>query len=110
MASLVNQALSQCPSTKIALSGYSQGAMVVHNAVAQQGLSASQISAVVLFGDPMNGQSVGSVPTNKLLEICASGDDVCNGSGTFAITQAHLSYGQNATQAANFIITTAGVS
>lgn len=32
MAALVKQALSQCPSTKVVLSGYSQGAMVVHNA------------------------------------------------------------------------------
>ena len=84
--------------------------MVVHNAVAQQGLSASQISAVVLFGDPFNGQTVGSMPAGEVLELCASGDHVCDGSGTFQITQAHLTYGQNATQAANFIIKTSGIS
>ena len=50
MASLVSQALSQCPNTKIALSGYSQGACVVHNAVQQSGVSASSVGAVVLFG------------------------------------------------------------
>ena len=47
--------------------------------------------------------------SSKVLEICAKGDDVCNGSGTFAITQAHLSYGNNAGQAASFIEKTTGV-
>jgi cutinase len=84
--------------------------MVVHNAVEKQGVDASKISAVVLFGDPFNGQSVGSIPASKVLELCASGDHVCDGSGSFAITSAHLSYGQNADQAASFIISTAGVS
>jgi len=109
MASEVTTILSRCPHTKIALSGYSQGACVVHNAAASQGLDDTKISAVVLFGDPFNGQSVGSVPSSKVLEICASGDDVCNGSGTFAITSAHLSYGNNAAQAASFIESTTGV-
>jgi len=61
-----------------------------------------------LLGDPFNGQSVGSVPASKLKEFCANGDDVCNGSGTFAITSAHLTYGSNATTAANFIISASG--
>ncbi|KAK5124420.1 hypothetical protein LTR85_001637 [Meristemomyces frigidus] len=103
MAQLASTILSRCPNTKLALSGYSQGACVVHNAVKSQGLPASSVAAVVLFGDPFNGQSVGSVPSSNLLEICASGDDVCNGSGTYTITQAHLSYGDNAAQAASFI-------
>lgn len=109
MASLVSQSLKQCPNSKIVLSGYSQGAMVVHNAVADQGVDASDVGAVVLFGDPENGSSVGSIPSSKVLEICATGDDVCNGSGTYTITQAHLSYGNNATEAANFIIQQTGV-
>ena len=50
MASEVTTILSRCPNTKIALSGYSQGACVVHNAAASQGLDDSKISAVVLFG------------------------------------------------------------
>ena len=52
MADLVSKALSRCPHTKIALSGYSQGAYVVHNAVEQQGVDASKVGAVVLFGKP----------------------------------------------------------
>ena len=109
MASLGNTILSRCPNTKIALSGYSQGACVVHNAVTAGGLDASKVSAVVLFGDPFNGQSVGAVPATKVLEICADGDHVCDGSGTFQITQAHLSYGGNAAQAASFIESVTGV-
>ena len=109
MASLVTQALSQCPNTKVAVSGYSQGGLVVHNAASANGMNAAQVPAVVIFGDPFNGQSVGNIPNSELLEICANGDDVCNGSGTFTITAAHLSYGNNATQAANFIISTTGV-
>lgn len=52
MAKLANQALSQCPGTKVVLSGYSQGAMVVHNAVQKSGFAAGNVAAAVLFGDP----------------------------------------------------------
>ena len=50
MASEVNTILARCPNTKIALSGYSQGACVVHNAAENQGLDNSKISATVVFG------------------------------------------------------------
>ena len=52
LISLVNQARKQCPSTKIALGGYSQGGLVMHYALNRGGLSSSQISAIVAFGDP----------------------------------------------------------
>lgn len=106
MASKANAILSRCPNTKLALSGYSQGACVVHNAVQSQGLAASKVAAVVLFGDPFNGQSVGSVPASKVLEICAPGDTICRGPAGSA---GHLSYGNNAAQAATFIENTTGV-
>ena len=51
MASKINTILSRCPNTKVALSGYSQGACVVHNAMgSSRGVDSSKISAVVLFG------------------------------------------------------------
>jgi len=50
MAALVNKVKKQCPSTKVVLGGYSQGAMVVHNAMAT--LTQGSISAAVVFGDP----------------------------------------------------------
>lgn len=52
MAKLAQQALSQCPDTKIALSGYSQGATVTHYAVGDGGLDGSSVAAAVLYGDP----------------------------------------------------------
>ena len=52
LKNLVQQALSQCPSTKIALGGYSQGGLVVHYALNRAGLSSSSISSIVYFGDP----------------------------------------------------------
>lgn len=52
LISLVKQAFSQCPSTKLALSGYSQGGLVIHYALNNAGLSSSDVSAIVYFGDP----------------------------------------------------------
>jgi len=109
MAADVKQALAQCPNTKIVVSGYSQGGMVVHNAFSSQGLTSSQVKAAVLFGDPFNGQGVGNIPSANIKEYCASGDSVCDGSGTFAITSAHTTYGNNADDAANFIIQALGL-
>lgn len=51
LADLANQALQQCPNTKIAIAGYSQGATVCHYAVEQGGLSAGDVSSAVLYGE-----------------------------------------------------------
>lgn len=109
MANDVKSIQARCPKTKIVLSGYSQGAMVAHNAFSKGGLAGSQAQAAVLFGDPYNGQSVGTLRSTVVKEFCADGDDVCNGSGTFAITEAHGTYGQNADAAAAFVITALGL-
>lgn len=109
MASLVNQSLAQCPNSKVVTSGYSQGGLVIHYAFSNEGLSASLVSAAVIFGDPENGLAVGNLPSSKVMEFCANGDDVCNGNGTFAITPAHLSYGSNGTEAAQFIVDVLGL-
>lgn len=46
-------AFSQCPSTKVVMSGYSQGAQVVHDAATDlPAATMGQVSAVVTFGDP----------------------------------------------------------
>jgi len=50
MTNEVNTILGRCPNTKIALTRYSQGACVVHNAARSQGLDNSKIAAVVVFG------------------------------------------------------------
>ena len=130
MTSLVQQALQQCPDTKIVLSGYSQGGLVVHKSASS--LTATPPAAgesrrspisfgpflfadlvclpAVIFGDPQNGQSVANVPAAKLKEYCAQGDGVCGTPRTFQITSAHLSYGKNAADAASFISTATGVT
>ena len=108
MQKLVDQAASQCPDSKIVVSGYSQGAMVVHNAASQSGFQASKIAGVVLFGDPFNGQKVGSIDQSKVKEECASGDTLCSGGGV-GITPAHLTYGNDANDAASFILQATGL-
>ena len=57
---LVQKALSQCPSTKIALGGYSQGGLVIHYALNNDGLSSSSVSSIVYFGDP--GKRITLIP------------------------------------------------
>jgi predicted esterase len=52
-ASLIQQAFTKCPDTHVVVSGYSQGAMLVHNAA--KSLSSDitgKITAAVTFGDP----------------------------------------------------------
>ncbi|EFQ26957.1 cutinase [Colletotrichum graminicola] len=96
------QAIAQCPDTKIVLSGYSQGGQLVHNAANK--LTAAQIariSAVLIFGDPFNGQPVGLVPASKVKVICHTGDNICEGG--IIITAQHRNYEQDAILAAAFV-------
>ncbi|KNG45825.1 carbohydrate esterase family protein [Stemphylium lycopersici] len=108
MADLVKQAKSQCPDTKVIVSGYSQGAMVVHNAF-NKGLSASDVSGCVQFGDPLKRQSVGDLPADKVKQFCGTADQVCGGGGDGGATGSHLSYGSSAEAAATFAIQAAGL-
>ncbi|KAK2757012.1 hypothetical protein FQN54_004981 [Arachnomyces sp. PD_36] len=104
MAKLAQQALSNCPKTKIALGGYSQGAMVVHNAA--KSLEQGQIAAAVVFGDPLKVMPIESVPEGNVKGFCAEGDPVCANGGNF---MAHISYGGDAEEAASFIVQAAGL-
>ncbi|KAF2229361.1 carbohydrate esterase family 5 protein [Viridothelium virens] len=103
MAQLTNQAIQKCPSTKVVLAGYSQGAEQVHGAL--QNMDAGtigKISAVTTFGDPVQKEAFQGVPQSRTKIFCAQGDGVCN--GVFAISAAHLSYTQTSiTPAAQFI-------
>ncbi|KAK1055365.1 hypothetical protein LTR74_015742 [Friedmanniomyces endolithicus] len=108
LAALVKRAQSQCPNTKLVVSGYSQGGQVVHKAALE--LSASQtafINSVVIFGDPDDGEPVGSVPSSKVLIICHVGDDICLHGDL--ILPPHLTYAANAQQAATFVVSKAGL-
>lgn len=65
MAKLANDHPARCGSSKIAIAGYSQGAMVVHYAVKSAGLSSNAVSSAVVYGDPQNRESVGSLLASK---------------------------------------------
>ncbi|KAI1004939.1 hypothetical protein K3495_g3280 [Podosphaera aphanis] len=103
MADLAKKSLTDCPDTKLVLSGYSQGAQVVHKAADSLPPDmASKVKAVVLFGDPLKGTSFKSIDQSKVQTICKPDDDICKG-GTL-ILPAHLSYGQDANEAAKFVM------
>ena len=107
MAKLANEALKACPKTKLVLSGYSQGAMVVHNALSS-GLDGSSVSAIVVFGDPINGESFKGVDSSRALEVCRSSDFICD-HGPINVSGSHLSYGSDAGKAADFVVKTIGL-
>ncbi|TLS29910.1 hypothetical protein PpBr36_02204, partial [Pyricularia pennisetigena] len=102
---LIGQVASQCPDARIVVSGYSQGAALVHRAV--EGATAAvraRIAAGVTFGDTQRQQDGGRIPgldATKSLIICNSGDRVCD--GTLIITPAHSGYGARASEAVDFI-------
>ncbi|KAF4977564.1 hypothetical protein FZEAL_5935 [Fusarium zealandicum] len=107
MVSLVKQAFEKCPSTKVVMSGYSQGAMLVHNAAKSLPAAITgKVSAVVNFGDPFQKQAVQGVAADRVKIFCHAGDGVC--AGTFAITAQHLNYNQDAKAAADFVVSKVG--
>ncbi|GAB7364087.1 hypothetical protein MBLNU230_g4639t1 [Neophaeotheca triangularis] len=100
MASMAKAARSKCPNTKLVLAGYSQGAMVVHNALGK----GAPADLAVGFGDPMNGMSFKGVPKEKSLEVCAKGDFLCSrAGGDIQPSGSHLSYGGTYGEAAKWI-------
>lgn len=109
MAELVSTALSQCPDTKIILSGYSQGGMVVHSAF-KAGVTKDQVAGAVQFGDPYKRLPIGDLPKDKVKQFCGTADQVCGGGGDGGAKGSHLSYGSVADAAATFAIEAAGLN
>ncbi|KAH8667578.1 cutA, cutinase A [Tricladium varicosporioides] len=108
MASLVSSTLKSCPNTKLVMSGYSQGGQLVHNAAALLPSSTmAQVSSVVIFGDPLNGKPVVGASAGKTLIVCHKGDNICDGGDLILLE--HLTYSQNAQQAATFAAARAGM-
>lgn len=113
MVQAVTDALASCPDTQIVLSGYSQGAMLVHNSMnSLDAAAAGKVKAAVTFGDPFVGQAVNGIPDGAFKSFCASADTVCatgasaspsSGGTTSASTTGHLGYGSDTTAAATFI-------
>jgi cutinase len=122
---------AQCPSTKIVLGGYSQGAAVASYTTSSvvppgyalpAGLSgpmptsvASHVAAVALFGTPDDWFlgladrtappiTIGNLYAGKTIQLCATGDPVCFPGGLDR--SAHSSYKSNgmAEQAADFVV------
>ncbi|KAG6907189.1 hypothetical protein DXG01_010032 [Tephrocybe rancida] len=102
MAGLVTTKASSCPSTKIVISGYSQGAQVTHLAAGKLSSSVqSRVNAAVVFGDPDNGQAFPGPINGHVKTFCALGDLICLGQPI--VLAPHLSYGANAAAAARFV-------
>lgn len=109
----VQGTVASCPSTKIVMGGYSQGATVINLASTQMPAPvADHVAAVAYFGEPSSGFSSalwggGPLPTisplysGKLISLCATDDPICTGGGNI---MAHVSYIENGmtTQAATF--------
>jgi cutinase len=112
----------QCPSTRIVLGGYSQGAAVVAmlagipplgNKVGEVGSApplphsvADNVAAVAVFGNPSTkfGNPVSASPlfAGRAIDLCSDGDPICSdGRNPFA----HTNYPSSGypTQAANFV-------
>lgn len=112
------------------MAGYSQGGQVIHDAAnifAQNKAAVAQIAAgepplgislkatlalglrsctltpgpVMIFGDPNDGDAVGTVPKEKVTVICHDGDKICDGS--LIVTPDHLNYQDDAKAAADII-------
>ncbi|KAK2045715.1 cutinase [Colletotrichum somersetense] len=79
MANQANQWLSKCPETKMVITGYSQGAMAVHNAARM--LKGEGVIGAVTFGDPFKGQPVSGIPASNFKSFCGVGDSVCSAGG-----------------------------
>ncbi|KAL8387345.1 hypothetical protein RB595_009972 [Gaeumannomyces hyphopodioides] len=103
MAKITTDLVNRCPSSNVAMTGYSQGAQLLH--LASQAMPAdvmNKVSSVVMFGDPNYGQPVQGVPAERTLSICKDGDTICRKDTLILIP--HLLYEQDVDQAAQFIM------
>ncbi|KAI9054794.1 hypothetical protein LZ554_001941 [Drepanopeziza brunnea f. sp. 'monogermtubi'] len=99
MASLINSTLLACPTTPLLVSGYSQGAQLVHLATSSlPNTTTSRITSIVMFGDPQNGTAISGVDGSRVMTVCHAGDDICKGGAK--VTADHLSYSRDAAAAA----------
>lgn len=74
------------------MDAYSQGAQLVHLAAPQLSSAVqNRVNAVVVFGDPDNGDGFPGVLNGRSITFCAAGDNICDGG--IIVLPAHLSYG-----------------
>lgn len=125
----VQSMVADCPSTKLVLGGYSQGAMVIDlitiarasvagfNAATLSAEEAEHVAAVAVFGNPTDRYLGGPISEispwygAKAIDLCADGDPICT-PGALALpspeemaSAPHLSYAQSPmpSQAAAFV-------
>ena len=115
----VQSTASNCPNTRIVLGGYSQGAAVagfVTSAEVPPGVPAAfvpqplppevadHVAAVALFGKPSDAWMrqygappivIGPAYAAKTVQLCASGDTICDGTPGGGPTVAHALYPVN---------------
>ncbi|KAI0156155.1 cutinase [Pestalotiopsis sp. NC0098] len=105
MATLITKVANTCPDASIIVSGYSQGAAMVHASIKRVTATVkARINAAVTFGDTRNEQDGGTIPgisADRTLIICNDGDEVCD--GTLVITAAHLQYTPRVPEAVSFM-------
>ncbi|KAM4065369.1 cutinase domain-containing protein [Hirsutella rhossiliensis] len=103
-ASTLQATAAECPDTRLVLGGYSQGAMVMHDAAAFAGPQVmSKARAIVLFGDPYSNQAVANVDPSRVKVFCHQGDNICEEGGDL-ILPPHLTYAKDAAAAAAFVV------
>ena len=88
--------MKKCPKTKLCVSGYSQGAQVVHNAaeiLVSNSAATKFINSVVTFGDPDQKLPVGNVSPSKVSIVCHLADNIC--ADGELILPPHLTYCHN---------------
>ncbi|KAI1160830.1 carbohydrate esterase family 5 protein [Nemania serpens] len=102
---LIARAATECPDAKLVLSGYSQGAALVHAAAKNMTAAvAARVAAAVTFGDTRKEQDGGVIPgidPARTLILCHDGDLVCD--GTLIVTDNHYDYDDLAPTAVSFI-------
>ncbi|KAI5782547.1 cutinase [Pyronema domesticum] len=104
MQKYVEARTQACPQMKFALSGYSQGVMVVHG-LKLSDAAKNNVAAIAAFGDPYTLLGAAATwpinnPTSNVYRLCNAGDPVCGGGINI---MAHLLYGTNPGPAAQFI-------
>lgn len=103
MAGLVAMAKSNCGNTSLILSGYSQGAQLVHKAANMFAPSeTSFVLAAILFGDPDNGKPVGQINPSRTKVFCHDLDKICDGQAV--VDASHLIYSLNVGEATAFAL------
>ncbi|EJT69761.1 hypothetical protein GGTG_12644 [Gaeumannomyces tritici R3-111a-1] len=99
MTAHVARAATQCPNTKIILSGYSQGAQLVHRTAGQLTADvAGKVTAVLTLGDPFMKRTLANIPASKHRVICHDGDNICEGG--IIVNDKHTNYQEDAGDAA----------